>query len=399
MRPGRLPVQWWLSLTCVCLLAAAGALLPGCGGLPPENGNQEGAGAVVVLVVEQGTGNPLPVPATVIVGGVRGVLNPTDQQLVLRDVPAGTGTPPTQPLTVTAPGYVTHAEPVLINVTTATWVQVELVRADTSVTGTIAGVVRALGTGAGVANAFLQFTPEGQPDAEPVAGFTDNEGRFIIGGIPMGANQLVVHAAGYLEHTERVIIIADDDGTTPDLEVTLIGGDTQVEVRGQVLDVLTRLPIEGATVTIGDLPPAVTGSDGRFAIPGVLVGDHQFEVTHPDYDPYRVTITVMPGMTNLVVELFERAQQPPPGPYTITGTVVITGAADNSGALVTATPIGQTAPMATYTTGPSGEYGLFVPPGRYQVTVSYQGRQISREVTVPLGGVVVTGINFAIAAD
>ena len=380
-------------------LAVLLALLAGCGGLPSNNTPQEPVGAVVVLVVEEETNNPLQVPATVIVGGVRGVLNPNDQQLVLRNVPVGTGTPPTQPMTVSAAGYVTTATTVQLNVTTATWVQATVRPADTSITGTIAGVVSAFGSGEGVVNAFLQFFTEGDPDAEPISGFTDNQGGFIVGGIPMGANRLVVQAAGYLEATQRVIIIADDDGRTEDIQIELIGGDTRINVRGRVLDVLSRQPVEGASVKIDQLDAVLTGADGRFTVPDVLVGDHQLDVTHADYDPYRATISVLPGAAELVIELFERAHDPPGGPWTIGGVVTLTGAPDSSGATVTATLVGESSPTDTDLTDADGVYRLFVPPGRYRVTVRYQGNELSREVTVPEGGVAVGGINFALAVD
>ncbi|MGD9498610.1 MAG: hypothetical protein AB7Y46_20115, partial [Armatimonadota bacterium] len=70
-------------------LAALSTLLAiawGCGGLPPDSG--EGSeSAVVVMVFEAETNAQLQVPAVVIVGGVRGVLNVGDGQVVLRDVP------------------------------------------------------------------------------------------------------------------------------------------------------------------------------------------------------------------------------------------------------------------------------------------------------------------------
>lgn len=380
-------------------IAALLALAPGCGGLPPDNTPDEPRGTVVVIVVEEGTNAPLQVPATVIVGGVRGVQGPNDEQVVLRGVPEGTGSPPTQPMTVSAEGYVTTATQAALNVTTATWVQVTVKPADTSVTGTVEGIVEAFGDNAGVVNAFLQFKMVGNPDAEGVSGFTDAEGRFIIGGIPMGANELVVQAADFLEQSRRVVVIADDDGHTPDVEIVLIAGDTRINVRGRVLDVLTRGPIVGATVTVGGKPPVTTDADGHFVVEEVLVGDRNLEVTHPAHDPYQATIAVMPGMTDLVIELFEAAQDPPGSPRTIAGRVTLTGAPDNSGALVTATRLGEATPLAADTTNAEGRYGLFVPPGRYRVTVTWQGSQLSRNVTVPTGGVVVTGVNFAMSGS
>ena len=378
-------------------IAALLALTPGCGGLPADTTPSEPQGTVVVIVVEEGTNAPLPVPATVIVGGVRGVQGPNDEQVVLRNVPEGTGSPPTQPMTISAAGYVTTATQTTLNVTTATWVQVAIAPADTSTTGTVKGSVKAFDGTGGVVNAFLQFKIVGNPDAEGVSGFTDNEGNFVIGGIPMGANNLVVQAAGFLEQSRRVVVVADDDGQTPDVDILLIAGNTRINVHGRVLDVLTRGPIAGATVTVGDKPAVTTDANGRFVVEEVLVGDRDLEVTHATHDPYQTTIAVMPGMTDLVIELFEAAQDPPGSPRTIAGSVTLTGAPDNSGAHVTATRIGEATPLAADTTDADGRYGLFVPPGRYRVTVTWQGSQLSRNVTVPTGGVVVTGVNFAMS--
>ncbi|MGC9318725.1 MAG: hypothetical protein ACP5KN_11910, partial [Armatimonadota bacterium] len=139
-------------------VVAAVALACGCGGLPPmEEGEEQGA--VVVMVVEEETNEPLEVPATVIVGGVRGTLKPSDQQLVLRDVPLGTGTPPTQPMTITAEGYVTRTQQVQLNITTATWVTATVQAADTATTGTVSGTVTDVESAEPVVNAFVQFRP------------------------------------------------------------------------------------------------------------------------------------------------------------------------------------------------------------------------------------------------
>jgi hypothetical protein len=74
------------SLTLVAAAALLSIGLTGCGGLPPVD-DGGGGGTVVVLVVEAETSVPLAVNATVTVGGVRGELRPTDQQLILRAMP------------------------------------------------------------------------------------------------------------------------------------------------------------------------------------------------------------------------------------------------------------------------------------------------------------------------
>ncbi len=382
----------WLAAACALLVAALG-----CGGLPPVS-ETEDAGAVVVLVFEADTNAALTVPAVVIVGGVRGVLNPEDQQLVLRDVPLGTGTPPTQPLTVSAPGYQTYVQQVQLNITTATWVQVNIQPADTATTGTVSGTVTNEVTGEPITSAFVQFTPPGQ--SEPaVAGYTDNAGGFVVGGIPAGARDVSVQAAGYLPYEGNITVRADDAGDNPELHVTLIGGDTALRVTGVVVDVLTREPIAGAQVTVDDHAPVTTDADGRFEVPDVLVGERRIVVTAAGYDDYDRLTTVRPGMGDVIVEMFERAQEPPSGPSTIAGTVTLSGPPDNSGATVSAIDLTTAEVVDEQVTGASGRYGLFVPPGRYEVRVVFGARRLSREITVPPGGVTIDGIDFMLTVQ
>ncbi|MFP4248751.1 MAG: collagen binding domain-containing protein [Armatimonadota bacterium] len=371
----------------------------GCGGLPPAS-DEEGGGAVVVLVVDAETSAPLEVPASVVVGGVRGELRPSDEQLILSDVPVGSGTPPTQPLTATAEGYVTRTQEVQMQVTAATWVTVELAEADPETTGTVAGAARDADTGEPIPNVFVQFTEPGDDEDRGVGGYTDNDGRFIIGGIPAGRRQVNVEAEDFLPRAPTTeTIIADADGDNEDLEFELVAGDTTVRVDGVVVEVLTRSPVEGATVTVGDAEPVVTDAEGRFRASDVLVGERTVTVTADGYDDLTTQVRVLPGMGEVTLELFEAGDDPPPGPFTITGSVTLTGAPDNSGAIVRALSLDTGSAVDEDETDASGEFGLFVPPGRYDVQVAFGERQISREVTVPGGGVVVDGVNFLLAVQ
>ena len=391
-------------------VVAAGAVLLlhllGCGGLPPANDVEPG-GAVVVMVTEAATGAPLQVPVTVIVGGVRGVLDPAEEQLVLRNVPIGTGTPPTQPLTASARGYVTRAMQLQMSVTAATWVEVSLHRADLATTGTVEGTVTRAGDAAPIRNAFLRFDRfEALPDpgddddlTDAVGGFTDSDGRFIIGGIPVGDLRLAVQAGGFLPFEDSIVIRPDDNDGNPDLHVELVAGDATVNVPGVVVDMLTRLPIEGAVVSIADGDPIITGSTGRFTAPDVPVGEQAVVVTADDYDDFSATFNILPGMDRITVELLERADDPPPSPFTIGGTVTLAGRADNAGATVAAVLVETGETLGTFTTGPTGRYGLFVPPGIYELTVRFEGRSLSRDITVPEGGVVVDDVDFMLTVE
>lgn len=372
--------------------------LLGCGGLPPVN-DGEGGGTVVVLAVEAATGAPLQVPATIIVGGVRGTLRPNDQQLILRDVPIGTGTPPTQPLTASAEGFVTKTQQVQMQVTAATWVTVELEPADPATTGTVAGTVTDADTGEPVVSAFVQFAPPGGDEEGTVGGYTASDGAFLVRGIPAGQRAVTVQAEGFLAFATTVTIRADSAGPNEDLRFQLVAGDTTVTVTGRVVDVLTRLPIVNAQVTIGGVGPLTTGPDGRFTAPDVLVGNQTATVTADGYEDLSTQVRVLPGMGEITLELFEAASDPPGSPYTIGGTVTLNGAPDNAGATVTARSLESGAVLDEDETPASGRYRLFVPPGRYEVSVTFGERSISREVTVPTGGVIVDGINFVLTVQ
>ena len=78
-----------------------------------------------ILALDATTTKALTVDAVAILGGVRGIITATgaspEYSVVLRNVPFGTATPPSQPCTVTAPGYVTFADQIQISLTVATF--------------------------------------------------------------------------------------------------------------------------------------------------------------------------------------------------------------------------------------------------------------------------------------
>jgi len=375
--------------------------LTGCGGLPAQSNEPQDKGTVVVTIGPAGTNEPLDVDAVVICGGVRGEYHPGDAWVTLENVPLGVETPPRQPLTVTAQGYRTESQWVVLNVSAATYVDVGLTAVDLAQTGTVQGQVTDAQTGQPVVNAHLQFAAASNSQtgdgADTVEGFTDAEGKYIIGGIPVGQTTLTAGAEGYLQSILQVNVQPDDGGQNAPVNIALVAGNAKVQVRGVVVDVATQLPIEGAQVQLGD-QQTITGSDGTFTIEDVPVGEKDLTVTAEGYEKYQDTVKVLPGMGVVRVEMVESAPEPPGPPHNVTGTVEIRNRPDSSGAVVSAYNLQLGQVMDQYTTGADGRYYLLVPPGDYEIRVNYEGQELVRRLTVPGGGRVVSGVDFVVSA-
>jgi len=384
----------------VAWVALCSGLIGGCGGV--EDVPAEPTAAIVVVgVIDKNTQDFLDVPATVIVGGVRGTATVKEGSVVLRDVPFGTGAPPTQPMAVTARGYKTEAYPVQISVTTATFVTAEMTKVDLETTGIVAGRVTEESTGAPVVSAAVSFESEQiGGEAVVVNGYTDRDGYYIVGGIPIGRVVAGAAATGYVA-TSMVTNIEQAEGSEEPqtLDFVLVGGDTRVAVTGRTVDVFTQQPISGAAVTIDDMPSVQTDANGAFSIRDVFVGQRMLVVKASGYDDYRENIEVVPGMASVVVQMNEAADQPPGGPYTISGTVTLIGAAGNAGAEVEVFDVLNAFVAAETVTDAAGGYGVLVLPGTYEITVRYLDRSISRTVALPGGGQKLTGIDFTLTVN
>lgn len=374
----------------------AAAALTGCGGLPASSTKPADKATVVVTIGPATSSDPLAVEAVVICGGVRATYKPADTWVTLKDVPFGTESPPRQPLTVTASGYLTYAEWITLSVSAATYVDVPLTAVDLAETGTVQGRITDAQTGQGLVNALVQFTPQSAETAA-VEGYTDSEGKYIVGGIPIGANTVKVGVAGYLEGTVSVVVAPDQGGQNAAVDVALTSGDARIRVQGVVADVATQLPIGGATVTVGDAS-ATTDATGAFVVEDVPVGQKEIVITAAGYEEYRQTLNVVPGMGTLRVGLVEAAPEPPGPPHNVTGVVEVRNRSNSEGAVVSAYNLRLGQVMGEDTTGPDGRYCLLVPAGEYEIRVRYEDQQLVRELTVPGGGRVVTGIDFVISA-
>lgn len=381
------------------LSVIAAVALCGCGSVP--TGPVTPTAAIGVIdAVDSSTNESLAVDAIAILGGVRGTITVAEGSVVLRNVPFGTTTPPTQPLSVTAPGYRTFAEPIQISMTVVTFYTAELTPVDVAETGTVRGVVTS-STGQPITSALVKFTQVGPGGATEVRAYTDNTGAYVIGGVPIGVNSVTAEAEGFVTSaaTQTTVVQDEGGGVSPDADLSLVPGSTQVDVTGIVVNTFTDTPVVGAEVHFGAVGNTTSDGSGLFGFAGVQVGTYDVTVQADGYDDFQQTVSVLPGMARLRFALTPSAPQPPGSPYNLAGTVTLNGAADNSGAVVTAVDTTAGVTWATVTTPATGDYTMFLPPGEYRITATFSGRSVRRTVTVPSGGRVVRGIDFVLTAS
>jgi len=382
------------TLLAVTTIVVLGVLLSGCGGITPTA--PPTAAIAVIDAVDADTSESIQVEASAVCGGVRGTI-PVADSVVLRDVPFGTGTPPTQPLTVTAPGYVTFADVIQISLTMVTFSTATMTKADPATTGTVRGKV-VNKSGEPIVSALVKFIQPGTSDTSEVRGYTDQDGVYVIGGIPIGVNTVSAEAEGFVTATKQATVVQDSGGTNPDVDLSLISGDTKLDVTGTVTDAFNQTPLAGATVAFGDVATVLTNASGDFTINNVPVGAHTVTVTLTGYDDLEQVVDVLPGMGRVRLAMTTTAPQPPGGPYNLAGQVTLNGRPDNSGVVVAAVATASAHELGRITTPATGEYTMFLPPGEYRLTATYAEVSVRRTVIVPGGGRVLTGINFVLTA-
>ena len=157
-------------------------------------------------------------------------------------------------------------------------------QAGSSPTATVSGVIVEAGTAAPLEAAIVRVQATGQE------GLTDAEGRFAIGGVPVGAQTLVVSVVGY-GLTRRdvvvpaaglegvVVVVVEGTGTYTESVIVRAPAFRQAEagVSGQsVLGSRDLLALRGVLAddpfrAVQALPEVTTGDDfrGEFAVRGL----------------------------------------------------------------------------------------------------------------------------------
>lgn len=395
MRPG---IRYLDS--CWVLIWATMPFLVGCSASmirvnPPSDTD---TATVQVTVVRADTQEALGVEAAIVVGGESATLPAGETVVRVSGVPFGTSDPPTQPLTVNAAGFVTYFDDLELNPTGVTQVRVEMEQYDPEMMGTVAGTVTNLESGNPIANVVVEFKPDISGTPQSLKTATDRTGRYTARGVLTGATVARATASGFLTAERKLVVVQDSTGENEALDFALVPTTSKANVRGLVIDLISREPIENASVTIGGVGPAVTDRRGRFELLEVPVGEQLVEVTADGYDPFSETTTILPVMPDLQIQLAPSQAKPPPGPATIRGTVTIRNNPDNSGAVVRALSEETGQVIDTAVTNEAGEYGLWVPPGRYRIEVTFKSVVISKTVALGGAGRTLEGVDFQITA-
>lgn len=127
------------------------------------------------------------------------------------------------------------------------------------------------------------------------------EGQFVFDPVEAGDRWLSVASPGYKVSAKRIRV----DASAEQVDVYLVPDVEFARVAGTVRDRATSRPVPLAVVRVADAR-AVTGADGRFALPDAMPGEKRLTVSADGYFKYDDRIDVKSGATALDVYLEPR---------------------------------------------------------------------------------------------
>ena len=247
-------------------------------------------------------------------------------------------------------------------------------------TGTITGQVTDASTSSpvqGIAGATVSLANTS------LTATTDSSGTYTLNGVPAGPQSVGASATGYTPSGSQSVTVAAGQTSTANFSLTPTAGT----VKGTVNDVISGLPIGGASLTIGGVSTTTDGS-GSYTLGGIApgTGTVSAQVVATYYQPFSSTTMTV----NLGAQTQNFTLTPTTG--TISGTVSLSG---GGGVSVTTVSAGG----VTTTSGTGGAYTLVHVPVGSSVSVSagktgYDASAV-QVVAVTAGG--TTGnINFTL---
>lgn len=122
-------------------------------------------------------------------------------------------------------------------------------------------------------------------DDSPIVKQSDEQGQFVVDGIPSGAVRLVVSAPGYSDckPMQRLRPVSGNAPNHPLGDVALAGNS---EVQGTVVSEGSGEPVAQAEVRIpGTTVAAITDADGHYCLSGLPPGQFDLAVAAAGYEP------------------------------------------------------------------------------------------------------------------
>jgi len=135
------------------------------------------------------------------------------------------------------------------------------------------------------------------------------DGKYESPPVDPGLYSVMASASGYKSDTKTITVAA---GERRSLDFELEPLPRVGEIAGYVTDKATGRPIEGASVSVGEMV-RLTGSGGHYIFTPMDAGEYDVTASHVDYAPQTKSVTVVLGETaRLDFEL--EAAAPPVGP-------------------------------------------------------------------------------------
>jgi len=274
-------------------------------------------------------------------------------------------------------------------------------------TGSVAGTVTDA-NGNAIVGATCTIDTDLPEDAgrEVYSDTTDENGDFLLTGVPEGTWNLEIAATGY-NTLEVSVSVSGDTTTTVPADQTIVTPTGYGTVTGTVTDAGTGAGLTGVAITVGGV--SGTSSAGTYTISNVPSGTQTVTATATGYNNYSSTVAVTADAT-ATHNIAMTATTPSPSPTVTTvpspepdkGNVAgtVTDATSGSALSGVSVSINDGIGTTTGTTDANGAYTLYnVQNGARTITATFTGYDnYSASITVPNGSTLTHNFTMNSAA-
>ncbi len=235
------------------------------------------------VIKDVSTGMPL--SGVTVSAGNKEAMTDSSGNYIIDSIEAGTYS-----LTCYKAGYIRQQQTVSIPSNTILYFNTALQIIDFTVEATIQGTVVDKNTALPMGGVLIEINGAATQQLT-----TSNDGRFVFSKIGVGSYDVKISKEGY---GAQVASIQIDQSRVVDFGIVTLGAadpsDTTVTLKGVVSEAQTKLPIEGALVSVGTLK-AYTDSNGYYEIAELDAGTLAIEVSKDKYSTATAQANAMAG--------------------------------------------------------------------------------------------------------